>query len=76
VPSLFLTQGIYLIHSETIMQHIPHPPEATLAPGEKIISLTSIDGRLYSLTSAGRILQAQLDWTWVEVPGPGGRDGS
>jgi hypothetical protein len=58
------------------MQHIPYPPKATLALGEKLLALTALDGRLYSLTSSGRILQAQPDWTWVEVPGPGDRDGS
>jgi hypothetical protein len=48
----------------------PYLPKATLSHDECLVSLTSLDGRLYALTSLGRILQAQLDWTWIEVPGP------
>lgn len=52
------------------------PKEAVLAKDERIISLCSLDGRIYGLTSAGRILQSQPDWTWVEIPGPEVDNGS
>jgi hypothetical protein len=44
--------------------------EALLDTDDSVISISALDGRLYVLTSFGRILQAQPDWTWIEMPAP------
>ena len=60
------------------MHTVPSPPKARLMPGEQITHITALDSHLYALTTFGRILQSQPNWTWIEVPGParGNDDGA